>query len=111
MEIRAQLKHAPMSAQKGRLIVDMVRRMNVSAALDTLKFTTKKGSAIVLKLVESAIANAENNHACDIDELTIARIYVDEAPSLKRIHARAKGRANRITKRRCHITVILSDEE
>lgn len=111
MEIKARLRDAPLSAQKCRLVVDLVRRKNVSTAVDVLKFTTKKGAGIVLKLVQSAMANAENNFGADIDSLVISTIMVDEASSLKRLHARAKGRANRITKRRCHVTVILTDEE
>jgi large subunit ribosomal protein L22 len=111
MEIRAHISNVPLSAQKGRLVVDLVRSLKVSKAVDILKFTNKKGSEIILKLVQSAIANAENNHGSDIDDLVVAKIYVNEAASLKRIQARAKGRANRITKRRCHITVILAEEE
>lgn len=111
MEVIAKLKNAPLSAQKGRLVADMVRNMKVSGALDVLKFTPKKGAKLLLKLLESAIANAENNEGADIDELKVGMICVDEAPSLKRISPRAKGRANRITKRTCHITIKVSDEE
>jgi large subunit ribosomal protein L22 len=109
MEVRVRLKGASLSAQKGRLVADMVRRANVSKALDILKFTEKKGAGLILKLLESAIANAENNHGADIDELYVHTIFVDEASTLKRISARAKGRANRISKRSCHITIIVSD--
>jgi large subunit ribosomal protein L22 len=109
MEVTAKLSDAPLSAQKCRLVADLVRRMPVSAALDTLQFTNKKGAQIVHKLLRSAIANAENNFAADIDELVVGTICVDEARSLKRISPRAKGRANRITKRHCHITIKLSD--
>lgn len=111
MEVTAKLKNAPLSAQKGRLVADMIRNMNVSSALDVLKFTPKKGAGLMQKLLSSAIANAENNNGADIDELKVSTIYVDEAPTLKRISPRAKGRANRICKRTCHITVIVSDEE
>jgi len=111
MEVTAKLKNAPLSAQKGRLVADMIRRMNVSRALDVLRFTPKKGAALMLKLLESAMANAENNNGADIDELKVSVIYVDEAPTLKRISPRAKGRANRICKRTCHISITVSDEE
>ena len=89
----------------------MVRGMAVEKAVEILNFTPKKGAKIVKKLLESAIANAENNEGADIDELTVSSIYVDEGPTLKRIRSRAKGRANRILKRTCHITVKVSDGE
>jgi large subunit ribosomal protein L22 len=111
MEVTAKLKNAPLSAQKGRLIADMIRRMTVSGALDVLRFTPKKGAKLMLKLLESAIANAENNNGADIDELKVGVVFVDEATTLKRISPRAKGRANRICKRTCHITIKVSDEE
>jgi large subunit ribosomal protein L22 len=111
MEVTAKLKNAPLSAQKGRLVADMVRRMSVSRALDVLRYTPKKGANLMLKLLESAVANAENNNGADIDELKVGVVFVDEAPTLKRISPRAKGRANRISKRTCHITIIVSDGE
>lgn len=110
MEITAKLKHAPLSPQKGRLVADLVRNMQVATALDVLKFTPKKGAAIMYKLLQSAIANAENNIGADVDELKLGKVFVDEAPVLKRMSPRAKGRGDRITKRRCHITIIVSDE-
>ncbi|MFY7697636.1 MAG: 50S ribosomal protein L22 [Legionella sp.] len=110
MEVIARLKNAPLSAQKGRLVADMIRKMNVSKAIDVLKFTQKKGARLMLKLLESAIANAENNNGADIDELNVGEVLVDESTTLKRIQARAKGRANRISKRTCHITIKVSDE-
>jgi large subunit ribosomal protein L22 len=111
MKVIAKLKSAPLSAQKGRLIADMIRRVNVSKALDILRFTTKKGATLVLKLLESAIANAENNHGVDnIEDLNVHTVFVDEATTLKRISPRAKGRADRIGKRTCHITIIVSSE-
>ena len=111
MEVTARLKNAPISAQKGRLVADMIRNMNVSGAVDVLKFTPKKGAQLMLKLLESAIANAENNDGADIDELKVGMVCVDEAATLKRISPRAKGRANRICKRSCHITIKVSDGE
>lgn len=111
MEVTARLKGAAMSAQKARLVADMIRNMNVSKALDVLRFTPKKAANLMLKLLESAVANAENNEGADIDELKVGTICVDEAATLKRISPRAKGRANRICKRTCHITIKVSDEE
>lgn len=111
MEVTAKLKNAPLSAQKGRLVADMIRKLNVSKAVDILRFTPKKGAGLILKLLESALANAENNFGLDIDELKVDTICVDEATTLKRISPRAKGRANRISKRTCHIKLIVSDGE
>jgi len=109
MQVAAKLKYARISPQKCRLVADLVRGQPVGRALATLRFTPKKGAAIVLKVLESAIANAENNHNADIDALKVASIEVGEAPSFKRFHARAKGRGNRIVKRTSHITVHVSD--
>ena len=111
MEVTAKLRNAPLSAQKGRLVANMIRRMDVSKAVDVLKFTPKKGAKLMLKLLESAMANAENNNGADIDELKVGVVCVDEATTLKRTSPRAKGRANRICKRTCHITIKVSDEE
>lgn len=111
MEVTAKLKNAPLSAQKGRLVANMVRNMPVFRALEVLKFTPKKGAKLMQKLLESAIANAENNNGADIDDLKVGMVCVDEATTLKRLSARAKGRANRISKRTCHITIKVSDEE
>ncbi|MCA0402572.1 MAG: 50S ribosomal protein L22 [Proteobacteria bacterium] len=111
MEVTAKLRGAPLSAQKGRLIADMIRRREVSQAVDILKFTPKKGAQLMLKLLQSAIANAENNNGADIDDLKVNVVCVDEATTLKRVSPRAKGRANRICKRTCHITIKVSDEE
>ena len=110
MEVTAKLKGAPLSAQKGRLVANMIRKIKVSKALDILRFTPKKGAAIMLKLLESAIANAENNNGADIDELIVSTICVDEAATMKRTSPRAKGRANRICKRTSHIKITVSDE-
>jgi large subunit ribosomal protein L22 len=109
MEVAAVHRFARMSAQKGRLVADLVRGMPVEKALETLQFSNKKGSRLVRKVLESAIANAEHNEGADVDELRISAIYVDEGPTMKRLRARAKGRANRILKRTSHITVKVSD--
>ncbi len=111
MEVTAKLKGASLSAQKARLIADMIRRRHVARALDILSFTPKKGAVLMLKLLESAIANAENNHGADVDELIVSQVQVNEGPTLKRISPRAKGRANRISKRSSHIIIIVSNRE
>ncbi len=110
MEVAAILKGARLSAQKARLVADLVRGKPVEEALNILTYTPKKGAVIVRKALESAIANAEHNDGLDVDDLRVATIFVDEGPSLKRIKPRAKGRADRITKRTCHITVKVADK-
>lgn len=109
MEARAILRQARISPQKARLVADQVRGLPTGKALELLKFSDKKAAAIIYKVLFSAISNAENNHGLDPDELKVARIFVDEGPRLKRMHARAKGRATRILKRTSHITVVVSD--
>ena len=109
MQVTAILRYAHISPQKCRLVADTVRGKAVGNAIATLKFMPKKGAALVRKVLESAIANAEHNLGADIDELKVARIEVDTAPVLKRFHARAKGRGNRIVKRLSHITVTVAD--
>ena len=104
-EVQAQLKGARLSAHKARLVADQIRGKQVEDALNTLTFSTKKAAQIVKKVLESAIANAEHNDGADVDELRVTTIFVDEGMTLKRIRPRAKGRADRIFKRTCHITV------
>ena len=110
MEVAAKLRYARISPQKCRLVADLVRGMPVERALQTLTFSDKKAAVLVKKVLESAIANAEHNEGADIDELKISKIYVDEGPVMKRMHARAKGRGNRISKRTSHITVMVADK-
>jgi large subunit ribosomal protein L22 len=110
MEVAAKLSGARLSAQKARLVADQIRGKGVEDALDILAFSTKKGAEIIKKVLESAIANAEHNEGADVDELKVKTIFVDEGVSLKRISPRAKGRADRITKRTCHITVKVADK-
>lgn len=111
MEVAARLKGARISAQKARLVADQVRGRPVEEALSLLEFSNKKAAHIVRKVLNSAIANAENNEGADVDELTISSIFVDEGATVKRIRPRAKGRADRIFKRSCHITVKVADGE
>ena len=110
MEVSAKLSTARLSAQKARLVADQIRGKGVEEALELLTYSPKKGAAIIKKVLNSAIANAEHNEGVDIDELKVSSIYVDEAMTLKRLMPRAKGRANRILKRSCHITVKVADE-
>ena len=120
MNVAARLRYARVSPQKCRLIADMVRGKPVGEALQTLAFTPKKAARIMKKVLEliigssyksgSAIANAEHNHGADIDELKVAAVMVDEAPTYKRFQARARGRGARILKRNSHITVNVADE-
>jgi len=109
METIAKHRQANISAQKTRLVADQVRGMPVEQALNLLAFSKKKAAVLVKKVLESAIANAEHNDGADIDELIVSTIFVDEGPTLKRLKARAKGRADRIFKRTCNITVKVSD--
>lgn len=109
MQAIAILKYARISAQKARLVADQVRGLPVDRALQVLKFSNKKAAGLIRKVLDSAIANAEHNEGADIDELKVAAIWVNEGPTLKRIQARAKGRANRIMKRTSHITVTVAE--
>ncbi len=109
METSAILKNAPLSAQKARLVGDQIRGQSVENALNTLKFSSKKAAGIFTKILESAIANAEHNESADIDELKITTVFVNEGATMKRFRARAKGNANHILKRTCHITVKVAE--
>lgn len=109
MEVSAKLRGANLSAQKARLVADQVRGKGVEEALELLTFSPKKAAVLIKKVLNSAIANAEHNEGLDIDELRVSSIFVDEGMTLKRIRPRAKGRADRILKRSCHITVKVAD--
>ena len=109
METKAGLRGAHRSAQKGRLVADLVRGKKVDQAINILAYSPKAGAALIKKLLESAIANAEHNDGADIDELKVKTIYVEQAATLKRFSARAKGRGNRISKPTCHIFVTVGN--
>jgi large subunit ribosomal protein L22 len=109
METRAILRGARMSAQKGRLVADLIRGKPVDQAMSILGFMPKKGAGIVRKLLESAIANAEHNDGADIDALKVKIIHVERGTFIKRFQARAKGRGNRVTKQTCHIFITVGD--
>jgi large subunit ribosomal protein L22 len=110
MNTRAILRGVRLSEQKGRLVADQIRGLPVDKALNILTFSPKKGAAIIRKVLESAIANAEHNEGADIDELRVTSIYVEQGTTLKRFTARAKGRGNRISKPTCHIYLTVGDE-
>ena len=109
METRAILRSARISAQKGRLVADMIRGQPVDKALNILAFTPKKGAAIIKKVLESAIANAEHNDGADVDALKVKSVLVERGTFLKRFQARAKGRGNRVLKHSCNIYVTVGD--
>ena len=109
METKASLRGAHLSAQKGRLVADLVRGKKVDQAINILAFSPKAGAALIKKLLESAIANAEHNDGADIDALKVKTIYVERGMFLKRFQARAKGRGNRVLKHTCHIFITVGD--
>jgi len=109
METKAIVRGVRLSADKGRLVADLIRGKKVDQALSILTFTPRKAALIVKKALESAIANAEHNDGADIDELKVKSIYVEQGATLKRFRARAKGRGNRISKGTCHIYVTVGN--
>ena len=109
METKASLRGVHLSAQKGRLVADLIRGKKVDQALDILAFTPKKAAVIIKQVLESAIANAEHNDGADIDELKVSSIYVEKGTFMKRYSASAKGRGDRISKQTCHIYVTVGN--
>ena len=109
MEAKAILRSARISPQKVRLVADQVRGLPVGRATNLLQFSDKKAAHLIKKVLLSAVANAENNLGADVDELKVSKIFVDEGAILKRMHARAKGRGSRISKRTSHITVVVGE--
>jgi len=105
----AILRGVRLSVEKGRLAADLIRGKKVADALSILSFTSKKSAAIVQKVLESAIANAEHNDGMDIDELIVKSIHVEQGATLKRFSARAKGRGNRISKPTCHVYIAVGN--
>ena len=110
MEVSAKLTFIRIAPQKARLVANQVRGKKVDSALEILKFSQKKGAVLIKKVLESAIANAEHNEGADIDDLKVSTVFVDEGMTMKRVKPRAKGRADRILKRSCHITVHVSEK-
>ena len=109
METKAIVRGVRLSADKGRLVADLIRGKKVGLALNTLEFTQKKAAGIIKKALESAIANAEHNDGADIDELKVKTIFVEQGATLKRFSARAKGRGNRISKPTAHIYITVGN--
>ena len=110
MEARAEAKYVRLSARKARVVLDHIRGRSVPEARTILAFTPRAAAVDIEKVLRSAVANAESTHALDGDELVIRAAYADEGPTLKRWRARARGRVNRIRKRTCHITLIVSED-
>ena len=110
MEVSATLRRCRISPQKCRLVTAPLRGLSVERALETLRFSNTKSASLVLQLLESAIANAENNEGADIDELKVRAIWVNQGATINRFRPRARGRASPIKKRTSHITVTLSDD-
>ncbi|MBU0456145.1 MAG: 50S ribosomal protein L22 [Pseudomonadota bacterium] len=111
MQVSATTKFARFSPQKGRLVADQIRGLSAAQALNVLNFSGKRAARVMKDVLVSAIANAENNEGADVDELVVSAVYVTDGPRLKRMSPRAKGRADRILRRMCHITLKVSDEE
>jgi large subunit ribosomal protein L22 len=111
MKVRAQAKYIRQSPYTVRRVLDLVRGLPVENARDVLAFTNRRAATTIRKVLESAVANAEHNHALDGDELFVAEAFADEGPTLKRYRPRARGRATRIRKRTSHITIVVGDED
>ena len=111
MNVAAKLRYSRISPQKMRLMADSIRGKSIDEAVKILIFSPQKSSGILKKLLESAVAKAENNLGADIDELRVVSIEVNEAPRFKRFRARAKGRGERRIKRNSHITIRVGDEK
>lgn len=111
MEARAILRHARISPRKAKIVIDLIRNKPVGEALAIVKHTPKAASEILEKLLNSAIANAENNHEMDVEKLYVSEAFANQGPTMKRIMPRAQGRAFRIRKRTSHITLVLKEKE
>jgi large subunit ribosomal protein L22 len=109
IETKASLRGARISAQKGRLVADLIRGKKVDQAMNILAFSPKKGAQLMKKLLESAIANAEHNDGADIDTLKVKKVHVERGAYMKRFMARAKGRGTRVQKHSCHIYLTVGD--
>jgi len=111
MEAKAVAKHLRITARKARLVTDLIKGKEANKAVAILKSTPKKAAKLTEKVLNSAIANAENNHDMFVDDLIVKRAFVDEGPTMKRWKPRAQGQASPINKRTSHITIVLSDTE
>ena len=111
MKVQAKAKYIRQSPYKVRRVLDLVRGLRVDDARDVLDFTNRRAAATIRKVLDSAVANAEHNHALEAEELFVAEAFADEGPTLKRFRPRARGRATRIQKRTSHITVVVADDD
>lgn len=111
MEAKAIAKYVRISSRKVNIVIDLIRGKKVSEAFAILRYTPKSASAVLEKLLKSAVANAENNHGMNIDKLYISEVYATQGPTLKRFMARAMGRGVRILKRTSHITLAVKEKE
>ena len=109
MEVTAKLKYARVGAQKARLVADAVRGKDVNEAIRSLAYMKKKSAVLVKKLIESAVANAEDKKVVDVDNLYVKAITVDQGPLMKRFRPRAQGRAFTVRKKLSHINVVLDE--
>ena len=109
MEAKAVAKYVRIAPRKVRVVMDLIRGKDVAEAFAILKFTPKAGADVIEKVLKSAVANAENNFDMDVDNLYISSAFVDQGPTLKRIHPRSRGQAFKILKRTSHITVIVDE--
>ena len=109
MEAKAIARHIRIAPRKIRIVADLVRGKNIGEAFAILKFTLKVGADVVEKVMRSAIANAEHNFDMNVDNLYVSEIFVDQGPTLKRIHPRSRGQAFKILKRTSHVTVVVKE--
>ena len=110
MESKAVAKYVRIAPRKVRVVMDLIRGKNVAEAFAILKFTPKVGAEVVEKVLRSAVANAENNFDMDVDKLYVSSAFVDQGPTLKRIHPRSRGQAFKILKRTSHVTIVVNEE-
>ena len=111
MEAKAIARHIRIAPRKVRIVVDLIRGKNVGEAFSILKFTPKVASPVVDKVLRSAIANAEHNFDMNVDKLYISEVFVDQGPTMKRIHPRSRGQAFKILNRSSHVTVVVKERE
>ena len=109
MEAKAVAKNIRIAPRKVRVVIDLIRGKNVGEAFAILKYTPKVGTEVVEKVLKSAVANAENNLDLNFDNLYVSAVYVDQGPTMKRIHPRSRGQAFKILKRSSHVTVVVQE--
>jgi len=110
MEAKAVAKYIRIAPRKVRVVMNLIRGKSIAEAFAILKFTPKAGADVIEKVLKSAVANAENNFDMNVDELYVSSAYVDQGPTLKRIHPRSRGQAFSIFKRTSHVTVVVSEK-